>query len=99
MVIILIVGGKSAVNKRNELNFQVDNRNQSERKRYRETQEKTEILKTQFAVKKNKLKTYNDMVPLKFRTSRHMNRVKALIQTGKAESFTDAIALLPSENT
>lgn len=94
MIVILIVGGKTAVKRRNELNIQVDNRNQSERKKYRETQEKTELLKTQYANKKNSLSIYNDIVPLKNRNSRHMIRVKSLLQTNKAETFADALKLI-----
>ena len=94
MIVILIVGGKTAVKRRNELNIQVDNRNQSERKKYREIQEKTELLKTQYANKKNSLSIYNDIVPLKNRNSRHMIRVKSLLQTNKAETFADALKLI-----
>jgi hypothetical protein len=94
MAIILIVGGKTAVNKRNALNFQVDNSNQTQRKRYRDIQEKTETLKTKYAAKKDELSIYNDLVPLQYRNSRHMERVKSLILTGKAENFADAVKLL-----
>lgn len=95
-IILLIVGGKTATNKRDSLNIQVDHEVQLKRKKYRELQEKTTTLQNMYSVNKSKLEKYNGMVPLQFRTSRHMDRAKALILTGKAENFSEAVALLPN---
>ncbi len=97
MIVILIVGGKTATANRDALNYRVDSDIQMQRKRHRELQEKTESLQNIYSVKKSKLDKYNDLVPVQYRNSRHMDRVKALIQTGKAEEFSEAVALLSQQ--
>ena len=97
-VVLLIVGGKTATSKRDSLNCQVENEMQYKRKKHKELQEKTTSLQNRYSVKKTQLEKYNDLVPLQFRTSRYMERVKALIMTGKAENFIEAIAYLPKEH-
>ena len=46
----------------------------------------TEVLKELYLLDKN--------IPLQFRTSRHMHRIKIMLISAKAESFEQAIALL-----
>lgn len=94
LVVILIVGGKVATTKRDALNYRVDSDVQMQRKKYRDLQTKTDSLQNVYSVKKSKLDKYNDLVPLQFRNSRYMDRVKALLMTGKAEEFSEAVALL-----
>jgi Skp family chaperone for outer membrane proteins len=98
-VILLIVGGKTATSKRDSLNYQVENEMQYKRKRQKEIQEKTNSLQNLYSAKKTQLEKYNDLVPIHFRTARYMERVKAIIMTGKAENFTEAINYLPKENS
>ena len=97
-VILLIVGGKTSTSKRDTLNYHADNEIQFKRKKYREIQEKTGELQNLYSIKKTRLEKYNTLVPLKFRSSRHMDRVKAIILTGKADSFSEAIEYLYKEN-
>lgn len=97
MIVILIVGGNTAKAKRDALNYRVDSDVQMQRKRHRELQEKTETLETVYSVKKSKLEKFDDLVPVQYRNSRHMDRVKTLIQTGKAEELSEAVALLSQQ--
>ena len=97
MIVILIVGGKTATSTRDSLNYHVDSDVQMQRKRHRELQEKTKSLENIHSLKKSKLEKYDELVPLEYRSNRHMDRVKALIQTGKAEDFSEAIALLSKQ--
>ena len=98
-VILLIVGGKTATSKRDSLNCQVENEMQYKRKRHKELEEKTKSLQSLYSVKKTQLEKYNDLVPLQFRTARYMERVKAIILTGKADNFAEAIEYLPKEQS
>ena len=97
LVVILIVGGKTATSKRDMLNNQMLNNLQMMRKKHTDLTEKNKALQSVYSAKKRALEEYNGMVPSRFRTSRHMDRVKALLQTNKAENFSEAVARLMRE--
>ncbi|MBR3277539.1 MAG: zinc ribbon domain-containing protein [Lachnospiraceae bacterium] len=99
MAIILIAGGKIATGKRDALNERVNADVQFRRKKQRSLTEKTSELQSLYTARKNALEKYNDLVPLVYRNSRHMDRVKLLIQTDRASGFYDAFTLLQKEET
>lgn len=97
LVVILIVGGKTATSKRDMLNNQMLKNLQMMRRKHADLTEKNRTLQSLYSAKKRVLDEYNGMVPSRFRTSRHMDRVKALLQTNKAENFSEAVAQLMRE--
>ena len=91
---LLIFGGIRAKNKRDSLNEQLANDEFQMARRYKERESNTAELKTKLMNKRNELREYQTLVPAKFRSKYYMDRVIILLQTGKAESFTEAIKLL-----
>ena len=91
---LLIFGGVRAGRKRDRLNQQLADEEYQMRKRQNDLVTRNNELKTKLKNKKHELSQYQNMIPGKFRTKHYMERVLMLLQTGRAESFADAINML-----
>lgn len=90
-IVLIIIGAVTSKSRRNELNA---NAQRAERDRHRRQQvltEKNKELRTRYTSTKKRLEQYNGIVPREYRDARHMDRVRILLQTGKAENFAEAI--------
>lgn len=90
-IVLTIVGAVTSKNQRDALNY---NAQRAERDRHRRQQvltEKNKELRTRYTSTKKRLEQYNSIVPREYRDARHMDRVRILLQTGKAENFAEAI--------
>lgn len=96
-IVLLIVGGTSSKNQRDSLNYNAELAAKGRYKRQKELTERNTELKTRYTATKKRLEQYNDLVPREFRTPRHMERVKILLQSGKANNFSEAINCLYGE--
>lgn len=97
-IVLLIAGGVHAKNQRDGLNYNAELAAKDRYKRHNELTDKNKELKTRYTATKKRLEKYNDLVPREFRTSRHMDRVRLLIQSGKANDFSEAVNSLYGES-
>ena len=91
---LLIFGGVRAGRKRDRLNQEIADVEYQMRKRQNDLVNRNNELKTKLTIKKREVSQYTSMIPSKFRTKQYMDRVLMLLQTGRAESFADAINML-----
>ena len=95
---LLIFGGIRAGRKRDSLNQALADEEYQMRKRQNDLVNRNNELKTKLTSKKREVSQYTSMIPSKFRTKQYMDRVLMLLQTGRAESFADAINMLKGTN-
>ena len=95
---ILIFGGIHASRKRDRLNEQLGAEEYMIRKRQRDLETHTAEIMKNLSIKKKEVSESQNLVPIRFRTKRCMERVLILLQTGRAESFADAINQLKELN-
>ena len=91
---LMIWGGSLAGRKRDRLNKELSDEEYEKRKRVKELVERTNELKIKYNNKVNEFSGYHQYVPYQFRSKQHMERVVFLLETNKAENFSDAIRLL-----
>jgi len=58
-----------------------------------ELKKRTSELKTKYSVKKRSLAEYNAFIPEHQRTRSHMENIRILIDSGKADNFYDALKM------
>ncbi|MBO7453650.1 MAG: zinc-ribbon domain-containing protein [Clostridiales bacterium] len=97
VVVLLIYGGSRAVNMRDSLNSAAAGSEHADKRKREELSDKTASLRTDMNLLRKNLTVYDARVPSAFRKKTTMERVKGLLQTGKAADFDEAIKML-SEN-
>ena len=93
-VALLVIGRVLAGKKRNRINEALAKEEAQHHERQNDIAERTNELRIKLKNKRSEISEYQNIVPMKYRTKQHMDRVLKLLQTGKAESFADAIDLL-----
>ena len=93
----LIYGGARAVGMRESLNTAAAESERTSKRRRDELSQKTSSLRTSMNLLRKKLTVYDTRVPSAFRKKASMERIKGMLQTGKAADFDEAIKML-SEN-
>ncbi len=96
--LIHLIGGFAARNKCRYMNNLEQEKIRGEQRKCQRLLQENEDLKVMLYSEKTRLEEYNDIVPSGLRNSGKMSAVKKLLLSGKAESFTDAIALLNSQH-
>ena len=91
---MLVIGRVLAGKKRNRINEALAKEEAQHHERQNGLAERTNELRIKLKNKRSEISEYQNIVPMKYRTKQHMDRVLKLLQTGKAESFADAIDLL-----
>lgn len=91
---LLIFGGSHAGKKRDRINKALSDDEYLKKKRYKELAESTNGLREQLDKQLSEFGEYHQLVPFKFRTREHMERVIFLLQTDRAENFSEAVNLL-----
>ena len=89
----LAIGGGVAKNRRDEMNNQEAMRMHTLRGKMDEMKKKTATLKTRYSTQKRELAQYDAIVPVTHRNKQQMERVKILLESGKADNIYDAIKL------
>ncbi len=97
-IVLTIVGAVTSRNKRSEINYSAELAVKDRHKRQQELKDKNNELKNRLTTSRKRLEKYNDLVPREFRTSRHMDRVRMLIVSGKADDFSGAVNSLYNDN-
>ena len=93
----LVYGGARAVGMRESLNTAAAESERTSKRRRDELTQKTSSLRTSMNLLRKKLTVYDTRVPSGFRKKASMERIKGMLQTGKAADFDEAIKML-SEN-
>jgi hypothetical protein len=97
IAVVLIIGGIVASVVSGKKNDKIDRGINERYNRNLELKKRNEELQIQFASKKTMLSQYDNIVPPWYRDGSHMFRVKSMLETGKAETFEEAIGLLAKE--
>ena len=90
-VVLLIIGGIRATRLRDEYNAAESESIRTRKKNEHDLKKRTDELRSKRTVVKRRLDQYNNVVPSAFRTSSRMEKVRILIQSGKAEDFYEAM--------
>ena len=90
-IALIIIGGVRAVRLRETYNRAEMDAIHKRKQNEEELKKRTNELRTKKTVMAKDLNQYSTIVPSALRASTKMERVKSLIQTGKAENFYDAI--------
>ena len=89
----LILGGNFARNQRDKMNNQEAMRIHTLRGKVDQMKKRTSELKTSYSVKKRSLEEYDAIVPESRRNRASMEKVRILLDSGKADTFCDALKL------
>ena len=92
--VIIICGFRKAKRRRDELNRQDVEKAEYNKKRMDELMLRTDELRKQKEAKLESLQKYNDIIPEHLREGEKIERLKLLLVTGKAETISDATAML-----
>ena len=93
-VVLLVIGRVLAGKKRNRINEALAKEEAQHHERQNDLAERTNELRIKLKNKRSEISEYQSIVPMKYRTKQHMDRVLKLLRAGNAESFSDAIDLL-----
>ena len=95
--IIIACGYRKAKRKKSELDRQAAEKAEYNKKRMDELKSHTDDLLKQKEAKLELLQKYNDLIPENLREGEKIEKLKHLLVTGKAETISDAIAMLSAE--
>ena len=92
-IVILIIGGVRAVKKRDELNGAASQAVTQRLKHVDQLKKDTEDLRLKLTSLNHNVSMMESSIPEEFRTSVQMEKVRLLMEGGKAESFEEAFEI------
>ncbi|MBR3465490.1 MAG: hypothetical protein IKH23_10500 [Clostridiales bacterium] len=92
-IVILIIGGVRATKKRNELNSAASQAVTQRLKHMDQLKKDTEDLKSKLASLNQNVSLMDSSIPQDFKKSTRMEKVRQLMEAGKAESFEEAFEI------
>ncbi|MBR6488368.1 MAG: hypothetical protein IKT20_05620 [Clostridiales bacterium] len=93
-IVLLLVGSTRARRLRDELNSREVNEIREKKKRIKDLTDRNEELEPKCAEIKKELDEYEELIPMDSRNSARMDKALKLLQTGKAENFSQALEML-----
>lgn len=91
--ITLIAGGSRARNKRDALNSTIADEEYRQKKLVHDLEKRVEELKNKRAALTKAASEYNYLVPISMRSKSRMDMVRDLLESGRAQTFSQAIEL------
>ena len=92
-MVIHVIGGVYARKKRDKLNAVIDDDIIYRARCCEDNQNKSMNLKARLTILQEDLSVYNDRVPIGLRKRTGMQKVKKLLESGKAKTFDEAVAM------
>ena len=92
-IVILIIGGVRATKKRNELNSAASQAVTQRLKHMDQLKKDTEDLKSKLASLNQNVSLMDSSIPQDFKKSTQMEKIRQLMEAGKAESFEEAFEI------
>ena len=93
-IVLLLVGSTRARRLRDELNSAEINEIREKKKRIKDLTDRNNELEPKCAEIKKELDEYKELIPMDSRSSAKMDKALKLLQTGKAENFSEALGML-----
>ena len=93
-IVLLLVGSIRARRLRDELNSAEINVIREKKKRIKDLTDRNNELEPKCAEIKKELDEYKELIPMDSRSSAKMDKALKLLQTGKAENFSEALGML-----